>query len=154
MLNSIIQKKSRNAIARGITSERLAFNRRHYLGGTSNYVLYQGGASTEFPYAYGSIPVPFDCYVTSVTMTANKYTSRGVTYGTPTGTSATIQIYKNDEVTQIGTKTLTYTPSENMRLTFDFAHDLEISRNDKIFIRWQSNGVWRYVDSTVILTER
>ena len=129
MLNSIIQKKSRNAIARGITSERLAFNRRHYLGGTSNYTLYQDGASTEFPYSYGSIPVPFDCYVTSVTMTAN-------------------------EVTQIATKTLTYTPSENMRLTFDFAHDVEISRNDKIFIRWQSNGVWRYVDSTVILTER
>ena len=150
MLNSIIQKKSRNAITRGITSERLAFNRRHYLGGTSNYVLYQGGATTAFPYAYGSIPVPFDCYVTSVTMTANKYSS----YGTPTGTSATIQIYKNDHLTQIGTKTLTYTPSENMRLTFDFAHDLEISRDDKIWIRWQSNGIWRYVDSTVILTER
>lgn len=150
MLNSIIQKKSRNAITRGITSERLAFNRRHYLGGTSNYVLYQGGATTAFPYAYGSIPVPFDCYVTSVTMTANKYSS----YGTPTGTSATVQIYKNDHLTQIGTKTLTYTPSEGMRLTFDFAHDLEISRDDKIWIRWQSNGIWRYVDSTVILTER
>ena len=150
MLNSIIQKKSRNAITRGITSERLAFNRRHYLSGTSNYVLYQGGATTAFPYAYGSIPVPFDCYVTSVTMTANKYSS----YGTPTGTSATIQIYKNDHLTQIGTKTLTYTPSEGMRLTFDFAHDVEISRDDKIWIRWQSNGIWRYVDSTVILTER
>jgi hypothetical protein len=150
MLNSIIQKKSRNAITRGITSERLAFNRRHYLSGTSNYVLYQGGATTSFPYAYGSIPVPFDCYVTSVTMTANKFSS----YGTPTGTSATIQIYKNDHLTQIGTKTLTYTPSENMRLTFDFAHDLEISRDDKIWVRWQSNGIWRYVDSTVILTER
>ena len=150
MLNSIIQKKSRNAITRGITSERLAFNRRHYLSGTSNYVLYQGGATTAFPYAYGSIPVPFDCYVTSVTMTANKYSS----YGTPTGTSATVQIYKNDHLTQIGTKTLTYTPSEGMRLTFDFAHDLAISRDDKIWIRWQSNGIWRYVDSTVILTER
>lgn len=148
MLKSIIQKKSKNAIVRN--SERLAFNRRHYLGGTGNYILYQGGASTAFPYAYGSIPVPFDCYVTSVTMTANKYSS----YGTPTGTSATIQIYKNDHLTQIGTKTLTYTPSENMRLTFDFEHDVEISRNDKIWVRWQSNGIWRYVDSTVILTER
>jgi hypothetical protein len=148
MLSSIIQKKSKNAIVRN--SERLAFNRRHYLSGTSNYVLFQGGATTAFPYAYGSIPVPFDCYVTSVTMTANKYSS----YGTPTGTSATVQIYKNDHLTQIGTKTLTYTPSENMRLTFDFEHDVTISRNDKIWVRWQSNGIWRYVDSTVILTER
>ena len=150
MLNNTVKAKSRNAIVRGITSERLAFNRRHYLGGTSNYTLYQGGASTAFPYAYGSIPVPFDCYVSSVTMTANKYSS----YGTPTGTSATVQIYKNDHLTQVGTQTLTYTPSEGMRLTFRFAHDIPISADDKIWVRWQSNGIWRYVDSTVILTER
>jgi hypothetical protein len=83
-------------------------------------------------------------------MTANKYSS----YGTPTGTSATVRIYKNDHLTQIGISTLTYTPSENMRLTFDFAETISVNADDKIWVRWQSNGIWRYVDSTVILTER
>ena len=144
--NKINRQKSANPVHK----DKVAFNRRHYLGDTGNYTLYQGGASTAFPYAYGSIPVPFDCYVSSVTMTANKYSS----YGTPTGTSATVQIYKNDHLTQVGMQTLTYTPSEGMRLTFRFAHDIPISADDKIWVRWQSNGIWRYVDSTVILTER
>jgi len=152
MITKIASAKHSNKINRQKSAhkDKVAFNRRHYLGGTGNYTLYQGGASTAFPYAYGSIPVPFDCYVSSVTMTANKYSS----YGTPTGTSATVQIYKNDHLTQVGMQTLTYTPSEGMRLTFRFAHDIPISADDKIWVRWQSNGIWRYVDSTVILTER
>jgi hypothetical protein len=41
-----------------------------------------------------------------------------------------------------------------MRLTFDFAENISVNADDKIWVRWQSNGIWRYVDSTVILTER
>lgn len=150
MFNNIVKAISRNAIGRGTTSERLAFNRRHYLGGTSNYVLGQGLASTAWPYAYGSIPVPYDCYFTSLTMTANKYSA----YGTPTGNSVTIRLYKNDHLTLIKTKTISYTPSENMRLTINFENEVELDAGDKVWVRWQSNGIWRYVDSTIILTER
>ena len=155
MLSKIVKAKHSNKInrlkeANPVHKDKVAFNRRHYLGGTGNYTLYQGGASTAFPYAYGSIPISFNAYVTSVTMTANKYSS----YGTPTGTSATVRIYKNDHLTQIGISTLTYTPSEHMRLTCDFAENISVNADDKIWVRWQSNGIWRYVDSTVILTER
>lgn len=150
MIYNVIKQRSRNAISRGTTSQRLAFNRRHYLGGTGNYALFQGGASTAWPYAYGSIPVPYDCYFTSLTMTANKYSS----YGTPTGNSVTIRLYKNDYLTLIATKTVSYTPSEDMRLTINFENEVELNANDKVWVRWQANGIWRYVDSTIILTER
>lgn len=46
MIYNVIKQRSRNAISRGTTSQRLALNRRHYLGGTGNYTLFQGGAST------------------------------------------------------------------------------------------------------------
>jgi hypothetical protein len=147
-----IDKKSRIlAMSGGGASDNTCLiNRRHYLGGTGTYTLYQGGASTAWPYAYGSIPVPFDCYFSSLTMTANKYSS----YGTPTGNSVTIRIYKNDHLTLLSTKTVSYTPSQNMRLTIDFGTDVELNADDKVWVRWQANGIWRYVDSTVILTER
>lgn len=150
MIYNVIKQRSRNAISRGTTSQRLALNRRHYLGGTGNYTLFQGGASTAWPYAYGSIPVPYDCYFTSLTMTANKYSA----YGTPTGNSVTIRLYKNDYLTLIATKTVSYTPSEDMRLTINFENEVELNANDKVWVRWQANGIWRYVDSTIILTER
>ena len=149
MLNSIIQKKSKNAISRGITSERMLINWRHYHSSTSTFTLYDNGMTTAFPYAYGTIPVPFDCYVTSVTMTANKYSS----YGTPTGTSATVYVYKNYN-TLVTSKTLSYTGSEGMVLTFDFGTTAPINENEKISIRWYANGLWRYMASTTILTER
>ena len=105
--------------------------------------------TTAFPYAYGTIPMPFNCYVSSVTLTANKYSS----YGTPTGTSSTIYIYKGLN-TLVTSQTLTYTSSEGMQLTHDLGRAAEINAGEKITIRWNTNGVWRYMNSTTILTER
>ena len=156
MISKIIQKKSRNAILRGRTSERMLINWRHYHSSTSlipptaeTYTLYDNGMTTAFPYAYGTIPVPFDCYVSSVTMTANKYSS----YGTPTGTSATVYVYKNYN-TLVTSKTLNYTGSEGMVLTFDFGTTAPINADEKISLRFYADGLWRYMASTTILTER
>lgn len=149
MISKIIQKKSRNAILRGRTSERMLINWRHYHSNTSTFTLYDNGMSTAFPYAYGTIPVPFNCYVSSITMTANKYSS----YGTPTGTSATIYVYKGLS-TLVASKTLNYTASEGMVLTFDFGTTAPINADEKITLRWYADGLWRYMASTTILTER
>ena len=149
MIYNVIKQKSRNAISRGTTSERLIVSWRHYHSNTSTNTLYDTGMTTAFPYAYGTIPIPFDAYISSVTMTANKYSS----YGTPTGTSATVYIYKGLN-TLVASKTLTYTPSEGMVLTFDFSTTAPINRDEKIAIRWYANGLWRYVNSTTIITER
>ena len=85
----------------------------------------------------------------SVTFTANKYSS----YGTPTGTSSTVYIYKGLN-TLVTSQALTYTPSEGMQLTHDLGLTAKINAGEKISIRWSSNGVWRYMNSTIILRQR
>ena len=149
MISSLARAKNRTKIDRGATTEKMLINWRHYHSSASTRTLYDTGMTTAFPYAYGTIPVPFDCYVSSVTFTANKYSS----YGTPTGTSSTVYIYKGLN-TLVTSQTLTYTPSQGMQLTHELGVSAKISAGEKIAIRWATNGIWRYMNSTIILTER
>ena len=154
MISKIVSAKHTNKInrlkdANPVHKDKVAINWRHYHSSTSTFTLYDTGMTTAFPYAYGTIPVPFDCYVSSVTMTANKYSS----YGTPTGSSGTIYIYKGLN-TLVTSKTLSYTASQGMILNFDFGTTAPINADDKITLRWYANGIWRYMNSTTILTER
>ena len=132
-----------------VHKDKVAISWRHYHSNTSTFTLYDTGMTATFPYAYGTIPVPFDCYVSSVTMTANKYSS----YGTPTGTSGTVYIYKGLN-TLVASKTLSYTASQGMLLTFDLGTDAPLSTGEKFAVRWYANGIWRYMISTIIITER
>lgn len=154
MISKIVSAKHTNKInrlkdANPVAKDKVAINWRHYHTSSSFRTLYDNGMTTAFPYAYGTIPVPFDCYVSSVTFTANKYSS----YGTPTGSGSTVYIYKgyNTFVTQ---QFLSYTPSEGMQLTHDLGTAAPINAGEKISIRWFTNGIWRYMNSTIILTER
>jgi hypothetical protein len=149
MIKKIAKARRGSFRSKGQKAEKMLINWRHYNSNTSTNTLYDTGMTTAFPYAYGKIPVDFDCHVQSVTMTANKYSS----YGTPAGTSASIYLYKGLN-TLITSKTLSYTPSQGMQLTFDFGSSAKLSRGEKLSIRWQANGAWRYVNSTIILTER
>jgi len=149
MIGNIAQKISKQNISRGSTSEKLILNWRHYHSNTSTNTLYDNGMSTAFPYAYGTIPVPFDCYVSSISVAANKYS----TYGTPDGNTSTAYVYKNLN-TLVASKSLSYTPSEGMILTFDFDTTAPINAGEKITIRWYANGMWRYMATTIIITER
>jgi hypothetical protein len=156
MISKVARAKASNRLSKmtamaggGASDNTYLINWRHYFGNTSTFTLFNNGQTTAFPYAYGSIPVTFDCYITSLTMTANKYSS----YGTPAGTSATVYIYKGYN-TLVTSKTLSYTGSEGMVLTFDFGTTAPINANEKFSIRWYSNGAWRYVNSTTLITER
>lgn len=149
MISNLAVAKNKDKIDRGGTTEKMLINWRHYHTNTSTNTLYDNGMTTAFPYAYGTIPVPFNCYVTNVVMTANKYS----TYGTPEGSSATVYVYKNLN-TFVARKDLTYTGSEGMVLSFDFGDTAPIDAGEKITIRWYANGWWRYMASTIIITER
>ena len=154
MISKVASAKHTNKInrlkeANPVHKDKLVVSWRHYHSNTSTYTMYDTGMTTAFPYAYGTIPVSFDCYVSSVTMTANKYSS----YGTPTGTSGTIYIYKGLN-TLVTSKTISYTASQGMVLTFDLGTTAPINAGEKITIRWYANGIWRYMNSTTILTER
>jgi hypothetical protein len=134
---------------KSVHKDKVAISWRHYHSNTSTFTLYDTGMTTTFPYAYGTIPINMNCYVSSVTMTANEYNS----YGTPTGSSATVYVYKGLN-TLVTSKTLSYTGSEGMILTFDFGTTAPIDADEKITIRWYADGIWRYMNSTTILTER
>lgn len=154
MISKVASAKHTNKInrlkeANPVHKDKLVVSWRHYHSNTSTYTMYDTGMTTAFPYAYGTIPIPFDCYVSSVTMTANKYSS----YGTPLGNTATVYIYKGLN-TLVTSKTLSYTASQGMVLTFDFGTTAPIDADDKITLRWYANGIWRYMNSTTILTER
>jgi len=41
-----------------------------------------------------------------------------------------------------------------MILTFDFDTTAPINAGEKITIRWYANGMWRYMATTIIITER
>tara|TARA_R100000388_G_C7193616_1_gene134742 strand:+ start:380 stop:634 length:255 start_codon:yes stop_codon:yes gene_type:complete len=84
-----------------------------------------------------------------VIISANKFSSEG----TPTGTSSTMSIYKG-EGTLVKEKTVTYTPSEGMTLTFDFGETAPINTGEKIALRYQSNGLWKYMNSTIVIVQR
>lgn len=147
--NRVNQKLVEEQAKFPIHKNKMLLNWRHYHSGTSTYTLYDTGMSTAFPYAYGTVPVPFNAYVSSVTLTANKYSS----YGTPTGSSATVYIYKGLN-TLVTSKTLSYTASQGMLLTFDFGTTAPISTGEKFAVRWYANGIWRYMNSTIIITEQ
>ncbi len=154
MITKIARAKHSNKInklkeANPVHKDKVAINWRHYHSGTSTYTMYDTGMSTAFPYAYGTIPINMNCYVSSVTLTANKYSS----YGTPTGYFSTIYIYKGYN-TLVTSQSIMYTPSEGMQLTHDLGTTAPINAGEKITIRWYANGIWRYMNSTTILTER
>jgi len=149
MISKLAIAKTDRKIQKSDVSENMLINWRHYHSSASTRTLYDNGMTTAFPYAYGTIPVPFDCYVSSVTFTANKYSS----YGTPTGTSSTVYVYKGLN-TLVTSQALTYTPSQGMQLTHDLGISAAINKGEKISIRWYTNGIWRYMNSTIILTKR
>lgn len=149
MLETTTQAISNQSVRRGNTSEKMLLNWRHFHDATSTFTLYDTGLSTDFPFSYGTIPLPFNCYIQSVTITANKY----LTYGTPTGTSATISIYKGLN-TLVTSKTLTYTPSEGMVLDFNFEESAPINANEKASLRFQANGIWGYMATSIIIAQR
>lgn len=149
MLNSTATAIANQSIRRGSTSEKMFLNWRHFHDATSLFTLYDIGLTTDFPFSYGTVPLPFDCYVQSVTITSNKYN----TYGTPTGSSATIYIYKGLN-TLVTSKTLTYTPSESMVLNFNLEETAAINANEKFSLRFQSNGVWGYMGTSIIIAQR
>lgn len=143
------RKIDKQKLLNPVHKDKVVINWRHYHSSTSTMTLYDTGMTTAFPYAYGTIPVPFDCYVSSVSIAANKYSS----YGTPTGSYSMIYIYKGYN-TLVASQMLSYTASEGMVLTYDLGETAPINANEKITVRWYANGLWRYCNSTIVIKEK
>ena len=111
-----------------------------YHSSTSTYTLYPNGMSTASPYAYERMPTTFDGEVTKVTLSNNPAGS----YNTgPTGSSATLYVYKNGVLLDSDTQAYTAgTAGQQLFFTFSSA---TFSAGDNISLRFSANGLWRYV---------
>ncbi len=139
-----------NVKADNFIGQKTYINWRGYMSGTSLYTLYSTGLTTAFPYAYGTINPPYDGYVSRVTMSNNAYGS--YTSG-PTGTSVTLDVYKNGTLLTSDTQTYT-TSTPELQVVFDFGTNAIYSSGDKLAFRVQSDGIWRYINWGIELTER
>jgi hypothetical protein len=131
------------------TEKRTLVNWRHYHSNTSYNTLYDTGMTTAFPYAYGTIPAPYDMYFTSVTLVNNPYSSYNKG---PLGDTATFQAYINGSFAY-EVKDIRYGQNPHESITADFGQNVRLRRGESLQIRFQANGTWRYCNSTIILTE-
>jgi len=148
MINNVINAKSRQYTESGLTGEKMSVTWRHYISGVNTYTLYDTGATTTFPFAYGGIPVPHDAYFTSLSLASMPYSSRQF----PNGSSATLSVYADNVL--LGSQTQAYENNVREYVKFDFGRKLLINANQVITLRLQVNGQWWYSTTTSIITQR
>ena len=131
-------------------NQKMYLNWHGYHSSTSLFTVYATGMTTAYPYAYASIVPPYNGYLTKVNLKNNPYAS--YTTG-PTGTSVTLYVYKNGTLLTSDTQTyITSTPG--LLVTFDFGTNAIYTAGDNLELRVQSNGLWRYVNWGIEITER
>ena len=89
MINDVLKAKTREYTSRGLTTEKISVTWRHYISGVNTYTLYDIGATTAFPYAYGGIGVPYDAYFSQFQISSMPYSTRQF----PNGSSLTLSVY-------------------------------------------------------------
>ncbi len=148
MINNVLKAKTREYTSRGLTTEKISVTWRHYISGISTYTLFDTGASTAFPYAYGGIGVPYDAYFSQFQLSSMPYSTRQF----PNGNSITLSVYI-DGVLKVSQ---TSSHGNNVRevVILDFGRSIEINRGQVVTLRLQVNGQWWYCTSTSIIIER
>ncbi len=128
--------------------QTMFLNWRGYHSNTSNNTVYDSGMTTAFPFAYSTIIPPFKGCVNKVSIVDNPYSSYNQG---PTGSSATLQVYVNGSLSQ--SRTSSYSNNAGEVVSFDFTETATFNAKDKIVIRFQANGIWRYVNIGIQLKE-
>jgi hypothetical protein len=148
MRNNIIQAKSTDSVFRGYASEKMTVTWRHYISAINTYTIYDAGASTAFPFAYGGIPVPYNAYFTSLSLASMPYSTRQF----PNGSSVTLSVYADNVL--LGSQTQAHANTVREHVKFDFGKELSINADQVITLRLQVNGQWWYCATTSIITQR
>ena len=148
MIAPQIEAISKESVKRGFASEKISVTWRHYISGVSTYTLYDTGASTTFPFAYGGIPVPYNAYFSQFMLASMPYSSRQF----PNGSSLTLSVYVDNVLK--GSRSATYGNNVRETVLLDFGQTIEINRDQVVTLRLQVNGQWWYSCSTSIITQR
>ena len=129
--------------------QTMFLNWRGYHSSTSNGVLWGGGWSTNLTYPYATIIPPFKGCINKVNITNNPYSSY---QSGPTGSSATIKVMVNG--TEVHSETVTYTAGTAREvISFDLGENADFDANDRVQLRFQANGFWRYMNVGIQLKE-
>jgi hypothetical protein len=148
MRGNISNAISKDSVKRGYVSEKISVSWRHYISGISTYTLFNTGATTAFPYAYGGIAVPYNAYFSQFMLSSMPYSSRQF----PDGSSLTLSVYVDNVLK--GSNTSTYGNNVRETVVLDFGQSIEINRGQTVTLRLQVNGQWWYCVSTSIITQR
>ena len=144
----IITARSKQFTERGLTAEKMSVHWEHYISGVSTYTLFSTGATTDFPYSYGGISVPYNAYFSRFMLASMPYLSNQF----PNGSSLTLSVYVNGILK--GSETSTYGNNVRETVVLDFGRSIEINQGEVVTLRLQVNGQWWYSSSTSIITER
>jgi hypothetical protein len=148
MINNVLKAKTREYTSRGLTTEKISVTWRHYISGVSTYTLYDTGASTAFPYAYGGIGVPYDAYFSQFQISSLPYSTRQF----PSGNSITLSVYIDGVLK--GSQTGSHANNVYETVVLDFGKSIEINRGQTVTLRLQVNGQWWYSTTTSIIIEK
>ena len=144
----IITARSKQFTERGLTTEKMSVHWEHYISGVSTYTLFSTGATTDFPYSYGGISVPYNAYFSRFMLSSMPYLSNQF----PNGSSLTLSVYVDGILK--GSETSTYGNNVRETVVLDFGRSIEINQGEVVTLRLQVNGQWWYSSSTSIITER
>lgn len=148
MISDKISAISRESVKRGFVDEKISVTWRHYISGINTYTLYDTGATTTFPYAYGGIPVPYDAYFSQFMISSLPYSSRQF----PSGSFLTLSVYVDGVLK--GSEASFYGNNVRETVVLNFGQKIEINKGQTVTLRLQVNGQWNYSASTSIITQR
>lgn len=148
MINNVLKAKTREYTSRGLTTEKISVTWRHYISGVSTYTLYDTGATTVFPYAYGGIGVPYDAYFSQFQISSLPYSTRQF----PSGNSITLSVYVDGVLK--GSQTGSHANNVYETVILDFGKSIEINKGQTVTLRLQVNGQWWYSTTTSIIIEK
>jgi hypothetical protein len=148
MITDKISAISKESVKRGFVDEKISVTWRHYIGGIGTYTLYDAGATTTYPYAYGGMPIPYNAYFSQFMISSVPYSSRQF----PSGNSLTLSVYIDGVLK--GSQTGSYSNNVYETVILDFGRSIEINKGQTVTLRLQVNGQWWYCASTSIITQR
>ena len=141
-------------IASTVTATKFAgqtmmLNWKAFHNTTAIRTLYKDGHTQHFPWAYSNIIMPFKGCLTTISLGHNPFGS--YTAG-PTGNSAIMRVYVNGTLKSTVTVS-NYGSTAGQVREFDFGTNASFNKNDKVSIRFQSNGLWRYITLGILFRE-
>mgnify|MGYP003674945964 CR=1 FL=1 len=147
--NAYEQFRASTVTADTFAGQTMMLNWKMFHDTTALRTLYKDGKTANFPWAYSNIIMPFKGNLSTISFAHNPF---GPYTSAPTGNSAVMRAYVNGTLKE--TITVSYGSSAGQVISFNFTTATNFNQNDKVSLRFQANGIWRYVTMGILFRER